>query len=95
MGEEHTAKRVRTPERERRKRDHCQTHEEQNIRTFAESGEQRRAEQMEEGSVIVEDVTVRQQAVHPSPHDVQMLWFIRVDGIPEHMGDAQNQQRDE
>ena len=69
-GEEHTADPIDAPERESAGWEHRQTHQKQHLWTFAEGDKERRVEQVEEGHMIIKDITVLQQTVRPAPHNM-------------------------
>ena len=46
--------------------------------------------------MIIEEISIRQQTIRPSPDDVQMLSFVRIDTQGEGVNDFRdNQQGDE
>jgi hypothetical protein len=82
-GEEPTPEPVRAPQRERVERQHREPHERHDVGALAEHAHERRREQVEERHVVVEDVAVLDEAVRPSPGDVQVLRLVGIDAVVE------------
>ena len=81
---------VRERERRRVQGQHRETHHDDRVGALAGDEERRRHEDVEQRRVVVEEVAVGQEPLHPSPDYVEVLRFVRVDPVAERRDDLED-----
>ena len=79
------------PECHKPERHHGKAHVGQDVGTFAQRGDERREEDVEEGGVVVEEVAVLQHPLRPAPSGVEVLRFVAVVAEAEDVEAAQEE----